>query len=158
MTDSTESPNGLDTARSNPRSLTFVPLPYLGNTHAKLFGTWFVQIIPLGTQHTLLFGTIFSPLLQDPRFSHTLGALGPKPHAACHLFLRAAEAVLDVSFNTQSQVPDIPGISSLNALSVYFGSFNAQSKAPDILSLSLSASIQELSASFNAQDQAPDDP
>ena len=88
----------------------------------------------------------------------SLGALGPKPHAVCQLFLRVAEAALGVSFNAQSQVPDIPGISSHNALVVYFGSFNAQSKAPDITSMSLRASIQKLTVSFNVQDQAPDDP
>ena len=145
-------------ARSNPRSLASVLHPSLDNTHAKLFGKWFPQIIPLGTQHTLSLGTIFSPLHQAPRFSHTLRALGPKAHAASQIFLRAAEAALGVSFNAQSQAPDIPGISLRNALSLYCGSFNAQSKAPDIPSPSLRASIQELSASFNAQDQAPDDP
>ena len=156
---STASPTVLaPAARSSPRSLASIPPPYLDDTHAKLFGYWLCQILPLGIQHTLLLGTNFAPLLQAPRFPHTLGALGPKPHAAYQLFLRAAEAALGVSFNAQAQASDIPGISSRDALSVYFGSFNAQSKAPDIPSPSLRASIQELSTSFNAQDQAPDDP
>ena len=113
------------------------------------------QIIPLAIRHTFSLGTNDIPLLQAPRLSHTLGAPGPKPQAAPQLVARAAETALGVSFNAQSQAPDIPGISTLNALSIYTGSFNAQSKAPDISSR---ASKEELSASFNAQDQAPDDP
>jgi hypothetical protein len=45
-----------------------------------------------------------------PSLVHTLGALGPMPQAAPHLFQRAAEVVLGVSFNAQA--PDIPGASS----------------------------------------------
>ena len=65
---------------------------------------------------------------------------------------------LGVSFNTLSQVSDIPGISVRNTLSYCFGSFNDQSKVPDIPVSSLCALIQKLSDSFNDQDQAPDDP
>ena len=106
-------------------------------------------------QHTLLLGTNFTPILQAPRLSHTLGALGPKPHATSQLFLRAAEAALGASFNTQSQAPDIPGISSRNQLTQYLGSFNAQSKAPDIPAPSLRVSIQKLSVSFNSKSKLP---
>ena len=81
VSDSTESPNGLTVARSNPWSLTSVPPGYMDNTHGKLFDTCLSQILPLVTKHTLFLGTIFGPLLQAPWFSHTLGALGPKPHA-----------------------------------------------------------------------------
>ena len=87
----------------------------------------------------------FYPLLQAPRFLHTLGVLGPKSHPPSQLFLHTPEVDLGVSFNAQSQVSDIPGISSHNALSLYLGSFNVQSKAPDIPAQSLRASIQELS-------------
>ncbi len=72
----------------------------------------------MGIRHTLLLGTNFSPLLQAPSFFHTLGVLGPKTHATSQLFLRDVETVPGVSFNVQSQGPDIPGISSRNTLSV----------------------------------------
>lgn len=39
------------------------------------------------------------------------GAPGPKPHADSHRFVRAEEDDLGVSFNDQSQAPDIRGIS-----------------------------------------------
>ena len=39
-------------------------------------------------------------------------------------FLHDVEVTLGVSFNAQSQATDIPGISSRNTLSPYFGSFN----------------------------------
>ena len=104
---SSESPNVLaPAARSSPRSLASVPSPYLDNTHAKLLDNWFCKITPLGIRHTLLLGTNFIPLLQAPRFCHILGALGPKPQAASQLFVRAAEAALDGSFNTQSKESD----------------------------------------------------
>jgi hypothetical protein len=156
---SKESSNGLaPAARSSPRSLASVPPHFLDNTKAKLFGKCFLQIIPLSTQHTLLLGTNFASILQAPSFYHTLGVLGPKPPAFPQQFVRAEEAALGVSFNAQSQAPDIPGISSRAAFSFYAASLQAQSKAPDIQFLSLRASTEELLASFNAQDQAPDDP
>ena len=133
---STELPNGLaPTARSRPRNHDSVPPPSLNNNHTKLFSKCFFQIIPSGIQHTLLLGTNFTSLPQAPRFSHTLGTLGPKPHASSQHFLRAAESTLGVSFNAQSQAPDIPGISSLNQLSQYLGSFNTQSKTLDEFSV-----------------------
>jgi hypothetical protein len=78
------------------------------------------------------------------------------PQAAPHLFQRAAEVALGVSFNAQSQAPDIPGASSRALLLRHTASLQAQSKAPDILSLR--AYTEELLASLNAQAQAPDDP
>jgi hypothetical protein len=62
-------------ARSSPRILASVPSPYLDNTHVKLFGKWFSQIIPLGILHTLLLGTNFIPLLQVPRFCPELSSM-----------------------------------------------------------------------------------
>ena len=78
------------------------------------------------------------------------------PQAAPRLFQRAAEVALGVSFNAQSQAPDIPGASSRVFLSRHTVSLQAKSKAPDILSLR--AYTEELLASLNAQAQAPDDP
>ena len=74
---------------------------------------------------------------------------------AARLFQRAAEVALGVSFNAQSQAPDIPGASSRALLLRQTASLQAQSKAPDILSLR--AYTEELLASLNAQAQAPDD-
>jgi hypothetical protein len=120
VTGSMKSPNGLvSSARSSPRSLASVPPHFLDNTQAKSFGKLFLQILPLCTQHTLLLGTNFDSILQDPSFYHTLGALGPKPPAFSQHFVRAEESALGVSFNDQSQVPDIPGISSRVAFSFY---------------------------------------
>ena len=76
--------------------------------------------------------------------------------AAPRLFQRAVEVALGVSFNAQSQTPDIPGASSRTLLLRYTASLQAQSKAPDILSLS--AYTEEVLASLNAQAQALDDP
>jgi hypothetical protein len=156
MPGSTEPPNDLaPVVGSSPRSCVSVPSPHLDVPHANLFGKWFRQVIPLGIRQIFSLGTNDIPLLHAPRLPHTLGALGPKPQAVPQLFARAVEAALGVSFNAQSQAPDIPEISTRNQLSIYTGSFNAQSKAPDISSR---ASKEELSACFNAQDQAPDDP
>ena len=107
-------------------------------------------------QHTLLSDTNFTSLLQVPSFYHTLGVLGPKSPAFSQGFVRAEETDLGVSFNAQSQVPDIPGISSHEAFSYYTSSLQTQSKVPDIQFLSLRAFTEELLASFNAQDQADD--
>ena len=69
---------------------------------------------------------------------------------------------MDASLNSQSQVSDIPGVSSRTAypLSPYMlellASFNAQANASDIHLLSLREYMQDLLASFNAQEQAPD--
>jgi hypothetical protein len=78
------------------------------------------------------------------------------PHAAPQLFQRAAEVALGVSFNAQSQAPDIPGASSRAFFLRLSASLQAHVKAPDISSLR--AYTEELLASFNVQAQAPDDP
>jgi hypothetical protein len=110
---SKESSNGLaPTARSSPRNLVSVPPHFLDNTQSKLFGKWFLQIIPLRMQQTLLLGTNFTSLFQSPSFYHTLGVFGLNPSAFSQRFVRAEEAALGVCFNTPSQAPDIPGISS----------------------------------------------
>ena len=67
-----------------------------------------------------------------------------------------SQVALGVSFNAQSQAPDIPGASSRALLLRHTVSLQAQSKAPDILSLRVYT--EELLASLNAQAQAPDDP
>ena len=118
----------------------------------------FLQILPLSTQYTLLSDTNFDSILQAPSFYHVLGSLGSKPSAFSQHFVLAEEAALDVSFNAQSQVPDIPGISSRAVFSLCTASLQSQVKTPDIQFLSLCVSTEELLASFNAQDEAPDDP
>ena len=82
------------------------------------------------------YPTNLIPLLQVPRF-HTLGAPGSKAPAFAQRFVRAEEAALGVSFNAQSQAPDIPGISSRVVFSCYTASLQTQSKDPDIQLLSL---------------------
>ncbi len=54
-----------------------------------------------------------------------------------HTYLRAEEDTLDISFNTQSQAPDIPNISSHAAMIEYPISLNATQNDPDIFSLPL---------------------
>ena len=78
------------------------------------------------------------------------------PHAAPQLFQRAAEVALGVSFNAQSQAPDIPGASSRAVFLRLSASLQAHVKAPDIYSLR--AYTEELASSLNAQAQAPDYP
>jgi hypothetical protein len=91
--------------------------------------------------------------LQSPRV-HTSGVSGPKSQASSNRFTRAEEDVLGASFNTQSQVSDIPGVSSCAALSKYTVSLQAQSKDPDIHPLL--ASTEELLTSFNTQTKDQD--
>ena len=119
VSDSKESSNGLvPVARSNPRSHASVSPHSLNNTHVKFLS----RLFPWTCITPFCSAPILPPaLLQTPRFSHTLSSLGPKSRAVGQLFLHTVEVVLGVSFNTQSQVTDIPGISSRNALSVYFG-------------------------------------
>ena len=142
---SKELPNGLaPAARSIPRNPDSVPPSPLVFTHDTLFGKCFCQIIPLSIWNTPLLGTNFIPtnfipLFQTPRF-HTLGVSGSKTPAFAQRFVRAEEAALGVSFNTQSQTPVIPGISSYVDFSQYSVSFLTQSKAPDIHLMSLHAS------------------
>jgi hypothetical protein len=57
-------------------------------------------------------------------------------------------SLLDVSFNVQVQVPDIPGISPGDAFSQYSTSLQVQSKAPDIHLLSLSVLYETLPLLF----------
>ena len=76
------------------------------------------------------------------------------PQAAPRLFQRAAEVALGVSFNAQSQAPDIPGASSRAAFLRHTFSFQAHSKTPD--KIPLRAFTEEVLASLNAQAKAPD--
>ncbi len=76
----------------------------------QVYRRWFRQITPLGIRNAPSLGTNDIP--KAPRLAHTLEALGPMTQAAPHLFQRAAEVALGVSFNAQSQAPDIPGASS----------------------------------------------
>ena len=122
------------------------------DTHYKFTGRWFRQITPLGIWNARLLGTNDIP--KAPRFTHALGALGPMPQAAPHLFQRAAEVALGVSFNAQSQAPDIPGASSRVVISRHTFSFQAHSKAPD--KIPLRAFMEEVLASFNTQARTPD--
>jgi hypothetical protein len=75
-----------------------------------------------------------------------------------HTYLRVEEVTLGISFNTQSQAPDIPNISSRAAMIEYTLPLNTTQNDPDISSLPLRTLKQELSASLNAQSQAHDDP
>jgi hypothetical protein len=75
-----------------------------------------------------------------------------------HTCLRAEEDTLGVSFNAQSQAPDIPEFSARATRIEYTLSLNATQNDPEIFFLPLRALKQELSASLNAQSQAPDDP
>ena len=58
-------------------------------------------------RHTYLTGTNLS-------FPHTLGVHDPKIPESSQCFVRTEEAALGISFNAQSQAPDIPGISTRN--------------------------------------------
>jgi hypothetical protein len=78
------------------------------------------------------------------------------PQAAPQLFQRASEVALGVSFNAQSQAPDIPGASSRAAVLRHTASLQAQPKAPDIYALR--AYTGELLASLNDQAQTPENP
>jgi hypothetical protein len=112
---------------------------HLDVSHANLFRKWFRQIIKMNIRYTILPGKNHISILQS--LPDTLSSPGPKTQVFPHLFTRTEEEVLGVSFNVQSQSPDIPLISTRNALSIYTGSFNSQSRVPDI-----------------SQDQSPDDP
>ena len=69
-------------AGPSPRSFDSIPPPYLDDSHAKLLGYWFRQIIPLSMRHTLLPGTNFIPILQPPQVSYPRS---PRPKATCSL-------------------------------------------------------------------------
>ncbi len=66
------------------------------------------------------------------------------------------EVALGVSFNAQSQAPDIPGASSRDPFLRHTVSLQTQYKTPDIYSLR--AYREEFLVSLNAHAQAPDDP
>jgi len=133
--------------------ITFYLLPF-SILPTSLQARWFRQITPLGIRIALWPGTNHIP--KAPRLAHALGALGPMRQAAPQLFQRAAEVALGVSFNAQSQAPDIPGASSRAAFLRHTAPLQTQSKAPD--SYALRAYTEELLGSLNAQAQAPDDP
>ena len=77
-----------------------------------------------------------------------------------HTYRRAEEATLGVSFNAQSQAPDIPDISSQRCKGAIHPtlSLNSTKNDPVISSLPLRPLKQELSAALNAHSQAPEDP
>ena len=95
---------------------------------------------------------------QEDPIPHSVGVHDPKIPADYQHFVRDEDVVLGVSFNTQSQDPDIPFISTRVAISQYISSLQTQSKTPDIPLLSLHVSTEEVLVSFNVQDQASDDP
>jgi hypothetical protein len=153
-TDSKESLNDpAPASESSPWRQASLPFTFF-DTHYKFTVRWFRQITPMGIRNTRSLGT--NDTSKAPRLAHALGALGPMPQAAPQLFQRAEVVALGVSFNAQSQVPDIPGASSRIPSLRHTASLQAQSKAPDIYSLR--ASTEELLASLNSQAQAPDDP
>jgi hypothetical protein len=78
------------------------------------------------------------------------------PQVAPQIFQRVEVVALGVSFNAQSQAPDIPGASSRVAFLRHTASLQTQSKVPDIYSLR--SSTEEILASLNDQAQVPDDP
>jgi hypothetical protein len=131
-----------------PASFTFF------ETHYQFTGRWFRQITPLGFRDARSLGTNANP--KAPRLAHAIGSLDPMTQAAPRLFQRTAEVALGVSFNAQSQTPDIPGASSRSLLLRHTASLQDQSKTPDILSPRVYT--EELLASLNAQAQAPDNP
>jgi hypothetical protein len=104
------------------------------------------------TAHSVLIPddtTIVHAFSDGDFFRHDLGIQ--------HTYLRAEEATLGISFNSQSQAPDIPNISSHTAMKEYNLSLNATQNDPDISRLPLRGLKQELSVSLNTQFQAPDD-
>ena len=153
-TDSTESlDDTAPAAVSSPWRPASLPFSFF-ETPYKFTGRWFRQITPLGIRNARSPGT--NLISKAPRLAHSLRALGPTPNADPQLFQRAAEVALGVSFNAQSQAPDIPGASSRAVFLRHTASLQAQSKAPDLYALR--AYTEELLGSLNAQAQVPDDP
>ncbi len=133
-----------------PTSLSFT----FFETHYQFTVRWFRQITPLGIRNARSLGTYAIP--KAPRLAHTVGALDPMPQTTPHLFQWAAEVALGISFNAQSQAPDIPGASSSALLLRHTAPLQVQFKTPDIRSLR--AYSEEFLTSLNSQTQAPDDP
>jgi hypothetical protein len=107
-------------AESSPWRPASLPFTFF-DTPYRFTGRWFRQITPLGIRNARSPGTNAIP--KTPRLAHALGALGPMTQAAPSLFQRAAEVALGVSFNVQSQAPDIPGASFRAPLLRHTGSF-----------------------------------
>ena len=76
-------------AGSSPRSFPSIPSPYLDDSHVKLFGIWFRQIIPF-IMYTSMIDTKFISILQPSRF-YTPGDIGQKHYTAYQFFVRAEE-------------------------------------------------------------------
>ena len=131
-------------AGPSPRSFDSIPSTYLDDSHVKSLVNRFRQIIPLSMWYALLSDsdTNYIPIPQPPRF-HTPGSPGQNPPAFSQRFVRAEEADLGVSFNSQSQTPDIPCISFRTVFSFSTSSLQDQSKDSDILLLSLQVSTEE---------------
>ena len=72
----------------SPRSFVSIPSTFLDDSHVKLLGKWFRQIIPLSMRHTLLPDTNYIPIPQPPRF-HT-----PGHRAQSHQHFPSASSVL----------------------------------------------------------------
>ena len=101
-----------------------------------------------GIRHPQLTGSkLFSPT-KTSRFPHTLGVHDPTRNATSHFVTRAEETALNMSYNAQSEAPDIPGFSIRTAIAQYTTSLQTQEKAPDISSRSLRVSKHELSVSL----------
>jgi hypothetical protein len=83
-TDSKESLNDpAPAAESSPWRPASLPFTFF-DTHYKFTGRWFRQITPLVIWNGRSLGTNDIP--KAPRLAHALGALGPMPQTAPHLF------------------------------------------------------------------------
>jgi len=121
VTDSMESINvSTPVAGSSPWRPASLPFTFFDDTPYNLTDRWFRQITPLGIRNARSVGTNDIP--KAPRVTYTLGALDPIPQVTPQVFHRAAEVVLGVSFNDQSQTPDILGASSHAVFSRHTGS------------------------------------
>jgi hypothetical protein len=109
-TDSKESINDpAPPTESSPWRPASLPFTFF-DTHYKFTVRWFRQITLLGIRNARSLGTNDIP--KSPRLVHALGSLGPMTQITPHLFQRVVQVALGVSFNAQSQAPDIPGASS----------------------------------------------
>jgi hypothetical protein len=153
-TDFTESLDDTDLATvSSPWRPVSLPFTFFVTPY-KFTGSWYRQITPLGIRNTRSPGTNHIP--KAPRFTHSLGSIGSIPHEDPQLSHQAAEVTLGVSFNDQSQAPDIPGASSRAVFLRHTAPLPAQSKVPN--SYALRTCTEEILVSLNAQGQAPYDP